>query len=334
MIPRIPNHHPPDTYPIAIVGAGALGLTFASRLARVARVAVIARSEARAGALRAGVDVGGERFHAEAFGPNEAPYADWVILLVKAGDTEAAAETALAMQPRAVLSLQNGLVEERLRDVLAHVPGAQGLTTAGAWRDGQRVVPVGAGETLVPPGFEAVAEQLSRGGLPARVEPAIGAARLAKLLVNLAINPVTAIFRVPNGALAEPPLRAYVDALIHEAWPVLRVEGLELDESAARARVHEVIESTAANRSSMLQDVLAGRRTEADALTGAFLELASRHGVNVPTHAAMYRLLGLAERCAIEKAQRNLHDAARLAIMPACDRFGAEIKARRAFGTP
>lgn len=291
----MPSHPPPDPYPIAIVGAGALGLTFASRLARVGRVAVVTRSEAQARVLSDGVDVGGERFRAEAFAPTEAPRADWVILLVKAGDTETAAETALAMRPRAVLSLQNGLIEERLREVLAQVPGGQGLTTAGAWRDGRRVVPVGMGETLVPPGFEAVAEQLSRGGLPARVEPAIGAARLAKLLVNLAINPVTAIFRVPNGALAEQPMRVYVDALIHEAWPVLRVEGLALDEPAARARVYEVIEATAANRSSMLQDVLAGRRTELDALTGAFLELAARHGVNVPTHAAMYALLRLAE---------------------------------------
>lgn len=294
MIPRA-AHFPPEPYPIAIVGPGALGLTFASRLARVERVAVIARSEAQACALRNGVTVGGERLQVDAFAPTEVPRAEWVILLVKAGDTEKAAETALAMQPRAVLSLQNGFIEERLRDALVHVPGAQGLTTAGAWRDGQRVVPVGVGETLVPPGFEPVAEQLSRGGLPARVEPAIGAARLAKLLVNLAINPVTAVFRVPNGELASLSMRVFVDALIHEAWPVLRVEGLALDEPAARARVYEVIEATAANRSSMLQDVLAGRQTELDALTGAFLELAARHGVVAPTHAAMYRLVRLIE---------------------------------------
>jgi 2-dehydropantoate 2-reductase len=218
-----------------------------------------------------------------------------VIVLVKAADTEAAARTALAMHPKAVLSLQNGLVEERLREVLGSLPCGQGVTTMGAWRDGLRVVPAGTGDTLVPPGFEAIAEQLTRAGLPARVDPEIRAARLAKLLVNLAVNPVTAIFRVPNGALADAPFRAYVEALIREAWPVLRAEGLTLNEPDATTRVFAVIAATGANRSSMLQDVLAGRPTELDALTGAFLALAARHGIDVPTHAAVCQLLRVQE---------------------------------------
>jgi len=278
-------------YPIAIVGAGALGLTFAARLAAVSPVAVIARSEARAQALRDGIEVGDGSIRFTAFAAAHVPHADHVIILVKAGDTEAAAQTARAVHPQALLSLQNGLVDERLRAVLGPVPGGQGVTTAAAWREGDRVVPVGLGETLVPPGFEAVAEQLSRAGLPTRVEPEIYAARLAKLLVNLAINPVTALFRVPNGALAASPYRGYVEALIREAWPVLRAEGLALDEATARKRVFEVIAGTAENRSSMLQDVLAGRPTEISALTVAFLSLAARHHADVPTHAALCHLL-------------------------------------------
>lgn len=278
-------------YPIAVVGAGALGLTFAARLGRIGPVAVIARDDARASVLRAGVEVDGERLRVAAFTAANAPRADSVIILVKAGDTESAARAALAMQPEVVLSLQNGLVEERLRGILGTLPCGQGVTTAAAWREGDRVVPVGLGETLVPPGFESVAEQLSRAGLPARVHQDIRAARLAKLLVNLAINPVTALFRVPNGALADPPYRAHVDALVSEAWPVLRAEGLALDEQAARARVFDVIGATAENRSSMLQDVLAGRPTELDALTAAFLTLAARHGAAAPTHAALCHLL-------------------------------------------
>lgn len=282
-------------YPIAIIGAGALGLTFAARLAEVGPVAVIARTEMRALALRSGITVGSQSIRVAAFTAADAPRADYAIILVKAGETEAAARTALAMRPKAVLSLQNGLIEERLRKVLGQIPCGQGVTTAGAWRDGERVIPAGLGETLVPPGFEAVAEQLSRAGLPARVEREIYAARLSKLLVNLAINPVTALFRVPNGALADPPYRVFVEALVREAWPVLRAEGLALDEDAAKKRVFEVIAGTAENRSSMLQDVLAGRPTEIDALTVAFLSLAARHLADVPSHAALCHLLRLSE---------------------------------------
>lgn len=278
-------------YPLAIIGAGALGLHFASRLSACGPLAVVARSEARAASLRAGVQVGEAGFQPDAFGPDVLPEADWVIVLVKAGDTADAARTALLMQPRGVLSLQNGLVGDVLREVCGSLPAGQGITTEGAFRDGDRVLPSGAGDTLLPPGFGAVANLLAAAGFRARVEPDIAAARLAKLLVNVAINPLAAIFRVPNGALLAPPHRVLLDALVTEAWPVLRAAGLLLDEVSARERVIAVATATAANRASMLQDVLAGRRTEIDAITGALLALAEGQGVELPTHRAVFTLV-------------------------------------------
>ena len=301
------SHAAPRTlprYPLAIVGAGALGLHFAAGLAAHGPVAVLARDAAGAARLRAGVRVGEQIFCADAFAPEDTPAADWVIVLVKAGDTEDAARTALRLAPRGVLSLQNGLLEERLRAVCGKVPCGQGLTTAGAWRDAHGVTPVARGETLLPPGFEAIAARLGAAGFAARIEPDIAAARLAKLLVNAAINPLTALFRVRNGELLAPPLRLWLDALVREAWPVLHAEGLRLDETTAFAHVHAIAHATAANRASMLQDVEAGRRTEIDAITGALLALAARHALPVPTHAAvqqMVRVLDEAVTVPLEK---------------------------------
>lgn len=283
------------SFPIAIIGAGALGLTIAARLAATTRVAVITRDAARAARLRAGLRVGDRLRTFEAFGPDALPRADWVLVLVKADATEAACRVALALRPQGVLSLQNGLIDDRVRAACAPVPAAQGVTTMGAYRESsgadEQVVAGGEGEILLPPGFEAVADLLARAGLAARVIDDIVGARMAKLLVNLAINPTTAVFGVHNGALADPPLRAIVQALVREAWPLLRVEGLRLDRDAAMARVFDVVSATATNRSSMLQDVRAGRPTEADAITGALLALAQRVGTRAPTHQALYTLL-------------------------------------------
>lgn len=286
-------------YPLAIIGAGALGLHFAARLSHSGPIALIARDGNHADALRTGIRVGDALYRADAFASARAPAADWVIVLVKAGDTIGAGRIAAAMRPRGVLSLQNGLTEAMLRagvgEPSAQRRVAQGITTEGAFRDASGVTPSGAGETLVPPGFEPVVELLLRAGFRARVEPDIVAARLAKLLVNVAINPLAAIFRVSNGSLLEPPYRVYLDALVREAWPVLRAEGLMLDEAAARDRVVAVATATGANRASMLQDVLAGRRTEIDAITGVLLEMAARQGQPVPTHQAVLRLVQLLE---------------------------------------
>lgn len=296
-IPRAPEA---AHFPLAIIGAGALGLHFAARLAQRMPVALIARNADRAAALRAGVAVGEAIFQPQAFAADAPPSADWVIVLVKAGDTVDAAEIATRMRPLGVLSLQNGLTAELLRAHCAAGLVDQGITTEGAYRDGGRVLPSGAGETLLPAGFEPVAGMLRRAGLQARVEPDIVRARLAKLLVNLAINPLAALFRVPNGALLEPPHRVLLDTLVREALPVLRAHGLDLDETAALARVHGVATATARNRASMLQDVLAGRRTELDAITGALLRMADAGGFEVPTHRAVHTLVRTIERAAFD----------------------------------
>ena len=158
-------------YPVAVIGAGALGLSFAVRLARTIPLALIARNAERARRLRDGVDVGGMMFRPAAFAAEAAPQADWVLLFVKGPDTREAAHSAARMGARGVLSLQNGLVEPLLRDVLPGVLVGQGVTTEGAYRDADRVVPAGPGETLVPPGFEQVAGLLRDAGFSVRVEP-------------------------------------------------------------------------------------------------------------------------------------------------------------------
>jgi 2-dehydropantoate 2-reductase len=268
-------------YPLAIIGPGALGLAFASRLAKHFPTALIARTDARARALREGVRVGRGIFRPDAFGPGALPRADWVIVLVKAFDTAPALRLAARMQPKAVLSLQNGLMEGV----------AQGVTTAAAYRDGHRVVPVAAGQTLLPPGFAPLARRLRRAGFAARVSRDIDVARYRKLLANVCINPVTALYGVRNGALRRPPYDALVARLAREAAAVLAAEGVRIASGEAVERVMQVAAATARNRSSMLQDVLAGRRTEIEQLTGALLRLARRRRIPVPTHRAVYRLV-------------------------------------------
>ena len=249
-------------FPVAVIGPGALGTLFSSRLSKVVPTAVIGR------------------------GTIEVPEADWVIILVKGYDTAAALRVARTMKAKGIVSLQNGLIEG--------VP--QGVTTAAAYREGKRVVPVTSGETLLPPGFTALARHLRRAGFDARVARDIQRARLRKLLANVCLNPVTAAFGVRNGELRKPPYSLFAEALAREAAPVLAAEGLRLTPREAIRRVMDVAKVTAGNRSSMLQDILAGRRTEIDHLTGALLRMARRHRVSVPTHEAFHRLIVVMER--------------------------------------
>lgn len=279
------------SYPIAIIGPGALGLVFAERLSRHMPVALIARNETRARELRAGVTVDGSTFVPEAYAAETPPAAAWILVLVKAQDTRAAAEAASRMSPRGVLSLQNGWIEALLREPLAGVLAAQGATTEAAYRQGREVRPTGSGETLVPPGFEDLADLLRAAGFRARIEPQIVEARMRKLLVNACINPLTALYRIPNGMVCEPPYARHLSRLATEGAAILRAGGVDIDDQSAIELVCGVARATAQNRSSMLQDVEAGRETEVDFVTGALLRMAAAKRLAAPTHDILHRFM-------------------------------------------
>jgi 2-dehydropantoate 2-reductase len=110
-------------------------------------------------------------------------------------------------------------------------------------------------------------------------------------VVNVGINPLTGLLRVPNGALPELPAAWEVAvAAAREAWAVARAGGISLALDP-EARLRQVCESTATNRSSMLQDVLAGRETEIGALNGQVAARGEALGVPTPVNGMLHRLI-------------------------------------------
>lgn len=122
-------------------------------------------------------------------------------------------------------------------------------------------------------------------------------AALLKLAINAAINPLTALFRVPNGELAREAFRPLLNLLIEETSVVLRslvdADGRPLLPSsdfateALKATVMDVARRTASNRSSMLVDVEAGRPTEIDFISGHLVRLAASTGKAAPLNALL-----------------------------------------------
>ena len=90
--------------------------------------------------------------------------------------------------------------------------------------------------------------------------------------------------RVKNGVLPEiPPAWELAVAAATEALAVARASGIELNVDLA-TRLREVCTATAANRSSMLQDVLSGRRTEIEALNAQVTARSESHHIPTPVN--------------------------------------------------
>ncbi|MFB6227093.1 MAG: ketopantoate reductase family protein, partial [Halobacteriales archaeon] len=209
---------------------------------------------------------------------------DLAVVTVKSFDTAGAARTLARAHAGAVLSLQNGMGNEASLADHLDCPVLAGTTTCGARLHEPGVVAcTGIGDVTVGPHADAPLAPAERAGTAFR-SAGIEADVVAdprphlweKLAVNAGINPVTALARIRNGTLVDGPPRGVAMEAATETAAVARDHGISLSGDDARAAVLEVAEATARNRSSMLVDVAAGRRTEIDAINGFVLDRAER----------------------------------------------------------
>ena len=298
-----------DRLRIGIIGPGAMGCLFGSLLAlnghevwMLCRRADLAELLERQGIVleRDGVERRASvRATAE---PREAAPLDLAIVLVKSHATRAAARSLLPALGGIswVLTLQNGLGNaEALAEVLGRDRLLAGVTAQGATLLGPgHVRHAGFGPNHITDLVGGItdrarwaAELLTAAGLPA--EPAADLAPLvwAKLIANTAINPLSALTGHRNGELPASPLGRLFDDLAEETAAVARALGVRLPFEDGAAHAREVARVTAINRSSMLQDVEAGRPTEIGAMNEAVVLEGARLGVATPLNRAVSALV-------------------------------------------
>jgi len=113
-----------------------------------------------------------------------------------------------------------------------------------------------------------------------------------KLLLNVAINPLAAISGVENGLILEQHgLMNQAVAVMEESRMVATAEGIEIDQFEILETLGEVLQRTASNRCSMLQDVIAAKKTEIDSLCGEVVLRAERHGIPTPLNNQLIALI-------------------------------------------
>lgn len=230
--------------------------------------------------------------------------ADLFVLLVKTPFTAAALKPFAGRIPaRAmVLTLQNGIGNDEAitRALGRRVQITLGVTAQTATSPGPTAVRHrSSGPTIIglpdghrPAELEAIATTFSDAGIPTRMTRHIFEHVWQKLLVNVGINALTALANLPNGELfTDPEMATLVRRLVGEAANVMRAEGIPAPPRDPVDFVRAVAEATKTDRSSMLEDVLAGRRTEIDAINGAIVRLGERHGIDVTANRVVTTLV-------------------------------------------
>ena len=317
--------------PILIAGAGALGSVVGGLLARAGHtVTLLGRRPHLEAIARDGLLIDGlfgthhvrgltcvtdVRALAERFAV--------VLLTVKAFDTAAmAAAIAPYVAPDGVLvSLQNGLGNLEAASAAvgaARVLGGRVIFGAELAGPGHARVTVFADPVLIgapdarDPRLGAAAARwasaLDAAGVPTAATDRIVATLWEKVLYSAALNPLGALRGLTYGELAaDADARAVMDRVIAEAFAVARAEGVVLgwpDAAAYREVFYgRLVPATASHRSSMLQDLERGRRTEIDAINGAVAARGAACGVAAPANEALTQLVHARERNAHREAE-------------------------------
>ena len=299
---------------IAILGSGALGCSLAGHLMDAGHHPMLVARGLHAAVmmtegLRLTDDGGRERTYApDQFtvhptdGPREMPTNLDIIIL--SGKTHHISNLLDAVEgstteDSVIIPVCNGLTgaaEVTKRFGIGHL--VLGSTTHGA----ERIAPGhvrrrGKGRLLLGSVHgEAVDSRIAMlleiPGLSAEWDPMIRESSVRKFLLNLAINPLAAIMGSRNGALRNPEPWACMVAVIEESLPILRASGHPTPTKAdVLAELATVLDATASNRCSMLQDVIRGGPTEIEALNGMIVRTATEMGIPAPLNRTLTMLI-------------------------------------------
>jgi 2-dehydropantoate 2-reductase len=294
---------------VCVVGVGAVGSLFAAHLAQVEGVEVWGYDAASAhvdAINRNGLRLVGEaeltaRVHATTDAA-ELPPCDFGIVATKSMYTRPAIEaTAHAFADGgAVASVQNGVGNEEA--IAEHVE----LVIRGTTFPAGRVLEPGVvhmdtrGDTWLGP-FEprpasldqvrTLAEAITQGGMNTKALEDARGAQWTKLIFNAATNPIGALTRLTHGRVVElPETRRLVTGLVDEGKAVADALGITLD-SDPDELVDHAAQVAYEHRASMLQDILAGRATEIDAMNGGIVRFGAEQGVPTPLNQAIAALI-------------------------------------------
>ena len=289
---------------IAVVGTGALGCLVASLIRHRTKedVWLLGESAERVRKIASGgIKVEGisGSFSARVNAisdPKEAGVCDLVILCVKSYSTDDACKRSreLVAGHTSVLTLQNGIGNVQIMDdyfgsekVIAGITnhGATLVSEGHVRHAGRGDTVIGRADGRVLGSIRDIAAVLTKAGLETKISKDIDSVVWGKLIINVGINALTAITRLPNGGLIEhDESRQLLRGAVQEAVKVVKRKRIKLVYDDPIQKVESVCRATAGNISSMLQDVLGARRTEIDFINGAIVRQAKALGIQTPVN--------------------------------------------------
>lgn len=296
---------------VAILGAGAMGAAYASRFfdASSFRTTLVARGP-RYDRLKAdGLVVNGKHYAIPVVHPDEAAtVADLVIVAVKNHNLPEAIHDLVNVvgEETTLISVMNGLdSEEYLGSLYGKEKVLYAIAVAiDAVRDGNSVTYTNPGKIYFGEAHnvrptervQRVREAFARAGILSETPTDMIRMLWWKFMVNVGVNQASAVMRAPYEAFqSSPDAQGLMETLMREVIALARRIGVNLGEQDLREWYTVLKTLSSHGKTSMLQDIEAGRKTEVEVFAGKVAELGETHGIPTPVNETLLRIVRVLE---------------------------------------
>jgi 2-dehydropantoate 2-reductase len=302
---------------IAVIGAGAIGASFAARFHKVQEFStfIIAKGERYEKLINYGITVNRETLHISVVRPDEATTpADLIIVGLKHNHLKDALEDMknFVADHTVFLSLMNGLDSE---EIIGSAYGIDKMlyciaVEIDALREGDAIVYTNPGKlcfghpdnTQISDKVRSVQIACERAGV--KYETPVDMIRTLwwKFMINVGVNQSSAIMRAPYGIFQTvPEAWAVATALMLEVIAVAKQTGVNLDEKDIDAAHKVICTLSPVGKTSMLQDMDAYRKTEVDIFAGKVVELGHKYEIPTPVNEIIMNIIRTLEKYPVLK---------------------------------
>lgn len=296
---------------VAIVGAGAMGAAYAAMFtdAKDVSVAFVASGERYERLKNQALTVNDRSYKIAVIHPNRiAQKTDLILVALKHHHLAGAVGdiAALTGKDTAILSVMNGLESE---EIIGGVCGMDKLVYAvavgiDAVREGGRFTYANPGKIIFGPvnvngggpSLDRIREALNRAGIPNAVPADIMRAMWWKFMINVGINQASAVLGAPYRVFqSSDDARALMRLLMQEVITLAQAADIALTAQDLDAWEDILASLSPTGKTSMLQDVEAGRKTEVEIFAGKVVALGKRYRIPTPVNATVQHIIKVIE---------------------------------------
>jgi len=275
---------------ITIIGAGALGNMLATKLSRNNQVKLIVKKKHTDLIKNQEIlfrDIEGNIIKSKIKIGTEIENCDLMILCVKSYDAQILIQK-LSNLDTPLLLCQNGLktmnyainnIDKKRLSYLVTGNGISKIKTGISEHKGLGFTYLGNLSKSKSNLLQNISKNLKEEDMDCKIVENIEEFVWLKTVINSAINPIATLAEVKNGKLKNPELNNEVKKLCEESSKIASSNGIKLPLDPW-IEINKIIEKTADNKCSMLQDLENNQQTEIDAINGELIRIGKKLSIN------------------------------------------------------